>query len=1356
MSSINFVVRTGAGASQNGTMSVNGENAIIDVTQANEVSLNLRQSDIRGYQRMGEDLEITLSDGRVISLVNYFAPGGGDSRLFVSADGYLSEVTLSEGEDGAVYAQYAPAAEWGKWSPSDDLIFLEGTEVASADIAGVDDQEVSMLGVGLLGGSSLLGLAGAGAAAAVVAGAALSGEDGTGRVPPTVDQTDDMVVGGDEVTPINTPITISGTAEPGSTVDVTIGDEVVTTTSVEDGNWEVVFEDETFPDDGTHDVVVVVTEPDGVETTLPGPVVVIDTTPPLTDVTEGTVGSGDIFNAEEFKDGVEITGTGETGTTITVTVEGETRETTVEEGEWSVTFEEGTLPEGEYDTAVTIVASDVAGNTTTIHDTVRIDTVPNEVTIKTGEIEGDGVINAAEAADGVDVVGTATPGAVVDVTFRDQTETVTADANGDWTATFDGTTLESGEYDAEITATSTDVAGNVNTTTGTVQVDTLVRDFAVDSTTGGADGVINAEEITEGLTVSGTVEPGATVTVSFGTESVDAIVASDGSWSADFTSDQIPAGTLVADMVTTATDAAGNVQTITTPVSIDTDPNALGINTGSIEGDGVVNAAEATDGVQVTGTATPGAEVSVTFQDVTQTVVADDAGAWSSTFNVDLPSGQYDAEITATSTDAAGNVSTETGTIQVDTVVQNFAITSTAGGADGIVNAAEAAEGLTVSGTVEPGATVVLDLNGESIDAVVSADGSWTASFAPGQIPTGTQVADLVATATDAAGNTATADQSITVDTEVQNFDVTSQTGGADGVINATEAGNGLVVTGSGEPGSQVSVKLGTQTVQAVVEADGSWAAGFDASQIPEGTYTTQMVATATDAAGNTSIVTNDVDVDTVAGLLTLNGSRIGGDGTINHDESQAGVQVTGQALQGTEVTVTLDGVTHTTIAGAGNVWKTTYAPDEIVPGTHPTEATATITDAAGNTAHVSATVQVDTVVDNLNMSPPSIATGSDGQDVINDAVANAGFDVTGTVEAGSTVTVTIDGVAQQAVVDGDGNWVATFPGGALRSGEYDADVTVNVKDPAGNVSSLSDTVRVDTLVNTLSRAEDQFGGDMVINAAEARNGATLTGEVEPGSTVKVGVLGNTYDAVVAADGTWSLNIPAGDIPSADDDFAMVVTATDAAGNARSVNDTLSIDTIVPDQPEVIGYFREGTGYRSVTLDTPDEAIDIHRIASDGSVNEVAVHESVDAFLGETDYHFLNDLGATAKIPDGSQLIVTSTDDAGNASGTYVVLDETRSSVVDMGNANLGDFQIETVDLRFGDRSDLTLTKEMIEGLSDASDTLVVHGGADDTVTITGAVKGGTVDVEGDSHTVYTLDDTVQVLVDDDITNVII
>ncbi|SEK37073.1 hypothetical protein SAMN05421666_1680 [Roseovarius nanhaiticus] len=1069
MSAINFVARGSAGASNHGTVSADGDNSSIDASGGGEISLNLRQNDIRGYDRLGRDLEITLADGRVIVLSNYF--DGAETRLFISADGYLNEVTLTEDMDGALFAQYGPAAEWGKWSPSDELIFLDGTEVASA---GTGEEEAStMLGAGLLGlgGASLWGAGAAGAA--VVAGSTLLGDDtgggigggGGGRIPPTVDQDTDISLGGDGVNGTNSPIDISGTAEPGAKVEVTIGDKTQEAISGDNGKWDVTFEGDDFPKDGEHDVIVKVTEPDGTETVLDGPTILIDTMPPAADITEGTVATGDIFNADDFANGVQISGTGEAGASLVVTVDGVDRETTVaQDGSWSVTYEPGTLEGGERVADVTIVASDAAGNTSTVTDGVRIDTIPNDVAIDLDTIEGDGTVNLEESRNGIDLTGTATAGAEVVVTFNGQTQTVTATDQGTWTAIFDGTGLAPGQYDMDVTATSTDAAGNVNSATGQIHIDTLVQDSAV-----------------------------------------------------------------------------------------------------------------------------------------------------------------------------------------------------------------------------------------------------------------------------------------------------TSKSGGTDGVINADEALQGLTVTGTGEPGMRVDVTLAGRTVQGQVANDGSWTATFAASQIPTGTRIETMTAVATDAAGNEQIITAPVEIDTEAGLLTLNSDAIGGNGVINFDEARAGVLVTGQAPEGMLVTVVLDGVRHQVAAGPGNVWQTTYQQHEIMQGEHTPVVWASITDAAGNTARVDATVHVDTQVDNLNLTPPSLVVGTDGVSVINGAVARSGFDVTGTVEPGSVVTVTIDGVTRPAVVnDATGTWSTRFEGASIRGGQYDADITVNVQDDAGNVSRIDDTVKVDTFVDELTRNNDQFGDDTVINAAEARAGVTLTGEVEPGSTVQVDVLGRSYNAVVAANGAWTLDIPAAHIPQADQTFDMTVTATDSARNVTTIDDTLTIDTLVPDHTDIVGYFREGGGYRSVTIKTSDDNIDIFRVGRDGSVSEASVYESADAFLGETDYHFLNASGRAGTIPDGSQLIIANTDNAGNSVGTYVVLDETATDIVNISNPNLKGLQIEAIDLSFGDQSKLTLTEDIVTGLSDNSDTLVVHGGGDDRVTMLGATRGGTAMVDGNTHTIYTLGDSAQVLIDDDITNVVI
>jgi len=321
------------------------------------------------------------------------------------------------------------------------------------------------------------------------------------------------------------------------------------------------------------------------------------------------------------------------GSAITVTVDGEVRETVVVEGGGlSVTYEPGVLTGGERDADLTVISEDAAGNSTTVTDSVRIDTIPNDVAIDLTTIEGDGVVNAAEAQAGIDINGTATPGAEVVVEFNGGSQTVTSNDGGNWSATFEGTGLAGGQYDMDVTATSTDVAGNVSSAAGQIHIDTLVQDLAVTSSAGGDDGVINAEEATSGLNVSGTGEPGMTVQVVLAGQTVDAVVAANGDWTANFTPDQIPVGTTVESMVATATDAAGNTQVIATQVDIDTEAGLLTLNSGDTGGDGTINFEEARAGVLVTGQASEGMLVSVVLDGVQHQVMAGPGNVWQTSY----------------------------------------------------------------------------------------------------------------------------------------------------------------------------------------------------------------------------------------------------------------------------------------------------------------------------------------------------------------------------------------------------------------------------------------------------------------------------------------------------------------------------------------------------------------------------------------------------------------------------------------------------------------------------------------------------------------------------------------------------
>ena len=1047
MKAIDFVVRDRAGAVQREIIPAD-QDAMVTLSSGQEVSLNLRQIDLAGQQRSGDALIITLVDGRTITLENYFNDEGLANRLFISADGYLNEVALVEASDGALYAQFGPTEEWGKWSPSDDLIYLGRTEVAGAIVG--DDNEVSMLGAVLLGGSGLLGAGAAGAA--VVGGAALLGGGGggggtpAGPAVPTVDAVDTTTpVGGDDTSTHS--FIVSGTGEPGDTVDVDAGGSVQTTTIAEDGTWSVTYDGENVPADGAIATVVVFTHQGGGETTIDGPGFVIDTVGPDVAVSTGVDSVGHVVNGTELSGGVTLTGTGEAGSVVEIAISDVTRTVTVSEGgTWSATWQSGTLAEGEYSSAVSIIARDSFGNTTTITETLVIDTVA-EVSMSTSTVENDGTINAAEASDGVTLTGTAQPGSTVEVTFNGISRMASVDGGGNWSATY---------------------------------------------------------------------------------------------------------------------------------------------------------------------------------------------------LSSEIPSGETQVAVTAIATDAYGNTSTVSGSIAVDTIVNTLGFTS--------------------------------------------------------------------------------------------------QSGGADGVINAAESTSALVVTGITEPGSSLIVTLGGATATAIVAADGSWAASFASGTIQSGTYATQMTATATDAAGNSRSTTQVVNVDTEASVLTIAGP-IEGDDIINSAEASDGVVLSGNADPGALISVTMGGVTHQAVANGSGVWQAFYSAGEIEAGTYQAQITATTTDAAGNTATASDTVQVDTRVDNLSVAADVI----EGDNIISGVEQSDGVVLTGTTEPGSTVMVTLGNHTVQATVDTQGNWTAPFTPAQVPVGEYTTNVSVTATDLAGNVASVSDTVRVDTLVNQLD-IQDTVTADDVISGAEAREGISLGGQVEAGSTVMVDFNGTVMAAVVNASGIWSLNIAASDIPGGTYDAAITVMATDSVGNTDTISDVLRIDTEAPEGPVIASYTRAGDGIRGISTELSDGDLTVSQVNADGSIGDVQAAQFDIEVIGETNFQF------ASNVPDGSHLIVNSTDAAGNSSGTYVVLDdENANTSIDLSNPALGDYQIGAVELQFAEEGNLTITEAQLLALSDDTNTLTIHGGKDDTVNMAGATRTGSVNVGDDIYHVYALGTEGTVILDDEI-----
>jgi hypothetical protein len=516
---------------------------------------------------------------------------------------------------------------------------------------------------------------------------------------------------------------------------------------------------------------------------------------------------------------------------------------------------------------------------------VRVDTTTG-VALST-PIEGNNVVNAAEHSNGVTLSGTAEAGAAVDVTLQGVSHSGTAGSYGTRTSNFTASEIPTGEYDATVSVVATDAAGNSDTTSATVRIDTTTG-VAIDANLAGGDNIVNAAEAATGVEITGTAEAGSTVQVTVAGVTRSATVQSDGTWSAAFAAGSLPAGEFDTAVSVLSTDAAGNTATATSALRIDTVAGEVALSSLPIEIDDTINAVERADGVDISGTATPGLTVTVALGAATHQVTADLNGNWSSTFAAsEVPTGTSTLPITASITDDAGNSRSVSDSVKLDTLVDNHTISAAQVEGDDVVNLAERADGVTLSGTTEPGSTVSVQLGLVTRLAAVDAAGNWDVTFAATDIPTGTYVTSVTATATDLAGNVSTISDSFNVDTNVDNLGIET-TQATDDVVNASEHAAGTVLTGTTEPGSVVTVSVQGVTRTADVDVAGNWSVKFSADDLPAGTYVATAVVSATDLAGNTDTVSDTFQVDTVIDTpevdsVTFSGSdvrRISTDGS--------------------------------------------------------------------------------------------------------------------------------------------------------------------------------------------------------------------------------------------------------------------------------------------------------------------------------------------------------------------------------------------------------------------------------------------------------------------------------------------
>ncbi|MBH8873315.1 BapA prefix-like domain-containing protein [Pseudomonas aeruginosa] len=1095
------------------------ENGILALSQSSNVALDITPEAVAGYSKSGSDLIVQLKTGESVRIANFYAEGQPSSQLFLADKDKLVAVDLPPvAADGPLMAGYIP----------------------QESLAGFE----SLTGAGVLGGVSA-GTALLIGAAAIGAGVAISNSSGGGggggsSVPP--DTTPPKAASGLKIAPDGS--SISGQAEAGASVGIdTNGDGKPDVTVIADanGNFTAPLNP---PLTNGQTVTVVVTDPAG-NASPPAQVTAPDTTAPAP-----------ATGVQVAPDGSSVTGNAEPGATVGVDTDGDGQpDTTVVVGP-DGSFEVPLNPPLTNGETVTVVVTDPAGNSST------------PVTAEAPDFPDAPQVNAS---NGSTLSGTAEAGVTIVITDGNGNPIgqTTADANGNWTFA-PASQLPDGTV---VNVVARDAAGNSSPATSIT-----------------VDGVAPSAPVVEpsnGSELSGTAEPGSSVTLTDGNGNPIGQTTADASGNWTFTpSTPLPDGTVVNVV---ARDAAGNSSP---PASVTVDAVAP-----------ATPIVDPSNGTTLSGTAEPGSSVTLTDGNGNPIgqVTADGSGNWTFTPTTPLPNGTV---VNATATDPSGNASSPA-SVTVDAVAP----------ATPVVNPSN---GTTLSGTAEPGATVTLtDGNGNPIGQV-TADGSGNWTFTPTTpLANGTVVN---ATATDASGNTSPG-SSTTVDSVAP----------ATPVVNPS---NGTTLSGTAEPGSSVTLTDGSGNPIGQVTADGSGNWSFTPSTpLANGTV---VNATATDPAGNTS-GQGSTTVDAIAPATP----------TVNLSD---GTTLSGTAEPGSSVTLT-DGngnpIGQVTADGSGN-W--TYTPSTplangtvvnvvaqdaagnssppatvtvdssappapvinpsngvVISGTAEAGATVTLTDSGGNpigqvtadgsgnwtytpsTPLANGTVIVATATDPTGNTGPQAATTVDSvapaAPVVN---PSNGSEISGTAEAGARVILT-DGNGNpigETTADGSGNWTYT-PSTPIANGTV---VNAVAQDAAGNTGPQGSTTVDAVAPNT-----------PVINPS---NGSSLTGTAEPGSTVTLtDGNGNTIGQTTAdGSGNWSF-APGSQLPNG---TVVNVTATDAAGNT-SPPATTTVDSSLPSIPQVDpsnGSVISGTADAGNTIIITDGSGNpIGQVTADGSGN---------------------------------------------------------------------------------------------------------------------------------------------------------
>lgn len=637
----------------------------------------------------------------------------------------------------------------------------------------------------------------------------------------------------------------------------------------------------------------------------------------------------------------------------------------------------------------------------------------------------------------------------------------------------------------------------------------------------------------------GNAEPNSTVTITDADGNVVGKAKTNGN--GDFTVELGIPYTNGETLTAVANDSSGNVSPSNSITAADTTapdtPMIILADDAAGSLTGALNSDQTTDDPRPVFSGSGEAGTTITLYDngksIGTTVVNSD-GSWTFTPSANLADGFH--QFTATSTDAAGNVSpdSEEFNLTIDTLAPNapvLEVTDDEGTLQGLLTNG----GFTddnqpeLGGSGDPGSTIAIYDNGLLVTEVVVDDkGTW--SYTP-PVALADGLHSITLTETDLAGNLSavSAPFEFTIDR--------TPPPAPTGLVLNTE---GTLLTGTAEANSTVTVSndLGVTLGTAVADASGAFSVTLNAAQLNGET----LSAAATDRAGNegpaAEVIARDVTAPAAPADLVVatTGGSVSG-------TAEAGAQITVLDATGATLgtgTVGLDGeftVNITPNQLNGEVL-TVYATDADQNRSEPGQATAT------------------------DSTPPDAPAEL--------AIAADDVTLTGAAEVGSTV-VLMEGTTKldQVVVGESGRFSFTMATARL-NGEL---MSLTATDHAGNTSDVSSIEARDVTPPAIPIITD-VRDDVPSTVGTIASGSLTddrtplisgTGELDTtifiySQNIQIGM------TQVDSTGHWSFQVPAS---LTDGPHTLTADAVDRRNNHSDKSDiwSINVDPAAPNPP---------------------------------------------------------------------------------------------------------------------------------------------------------------------------------------------